>query len=139
MPIRLQVPYFNIRAIIFFYVYMWRIKFTNETFKKISFWYFWLWRPQSLTNTVMGGKVFSSCEKFCSISLFPLLWPSNLCLFHFPFFLCRICFVYIRFVGRRRRIRGVLKSMLCQIEDLRPRGFLFLIRSVFHSLQNCSL
>ncbi len=32
--------------------YMWRIEFTNETCKKLSYQYFWLWRPQSLTHTV---------------------------------------------------------------------------------------
>jgi len=45
--------FFNIGALSFFLnFYMWRIEFTNQTFKKLSCWYFWPWRPQSLTHTV---------------------------------------------------------------------------------------
>jgi len=38
------VPYF-------FKFYMWRIELTNETCKKIIVWFFWRWRPRSLTHT----------------------------------------------------------------------------------------
>jgi len=46
-------PYLKVLALIFFLnFYMWRIEFTDETYKKWLYLYVWLWRPRSLTHTV---------------------------------------------------------------------------------------